>query len=49
MGTLVTTSVRASGSTISGTIASIVVVATAGGYAADPGHAGTGSVVATYC
>jgi hypothetical protein len=49
MGTLVTTSVRASGSTITGTIASIVVVATAGGYAPNSGHAGTGSVVATYC
>jgi Big-like domain-containing protein len=49
MGTLVTSSVRKSGSTISGNVESIVVVETAAGYAADPGHAGTGTVVATYC
>jgi hypothetical protein len=49
MGTLVASSVRNSGSTISGNIVSIVVVATGAGYAPDPGHAGTGTVVATYC
>jgi hypothetical protein len=49
MGTLVTSSVRKSSSTIFGTVVSIVVVKTAAGYAPDPGHAGTGAVVATYC
>jgi hypothetical protein len=49
MGTLVASSVQKSGSTISGDIVSIVVVATAAGYAPDPGHAGTGRIVATYC
>jgi uncharacterized protein (DUF2237 family) len=49
MGTLVTSSAVASGSSISGNIVGIVVVQTAGGYAADPGHAGTGTIVARYC
>jgi hypothetical protein len=49
MGTLVASSVGKSGSTISGDIVSIVVVTTAPGYAPDPGHAGTGRIVATYC
>ncbi len=49
MGTAVTSSVGKHGSSISGTITSIVVVVTAPGYAANPGHAGTGRVVATYC
>jgi large repetitive protein len=49
MGTLVTSSAQKAGSTISGIVVSIVVVETGAGYAADPGHAGTGTVVATYC
>ncbi len=49
MGTLVSTSIGKSGSTISGDIAGIVVVATAAGYAADPGHPGSGTILATYC
>lgn len=49
MGTIVASAVHKSGSTIAGDIVSIVVVATDPGYAPDPGHAGTGRVVATYC
>jgi len=37
------------GSSIGGTITKIVVVITAAGYAANPGHPGTGTVVAAYC
>jgi hypothetical protein len=49
MGTLITSSVLKSGSSIFGTVVSIVVVKTAAGYATDPGHPGTGTIVATYC
>jgi len=49
MGVLVSTSVAKAGPTISGDVLSIVVVQTNGGYAANPGHAGTGTVVAQYC
>jgi len=49
MGVLVASSVSKSGSTISGTWGSVVVVHTDGGYAGNPGHAGTGTVVATFC
>jgi hypothetical protein len=45
----VTLSGSASGSTISGDIASIVIVQTAPGYEPDPGHPGTGTVVAVLC
>jgi hypothetical protein len=38
-----------SGSTITGTRAHVVVVKTNGGYDGNPGHAGTGTVVATIC
>ena len=38
-----------SGSQISGDTAEVVVVKTTPGYAPDPGHAGTGSVVAVVC
>ena len=38
-----------SGSTTSGNVAHIVVVRTNGDYGANPGHAGTGTVVATIC
>ncbi len=49
MGTAVSKSITQNGSVITGTITKIVVVATATGYAPDPGHAGTGKIVATYC
>ena len=49
MGVAVTSSVSKSGSTIRGNIVSIIVVVPDPGYGPDPGHAGTGIVVATYC
>ena len=49
MGTVVTSSITKKGSLISGTITKIVVVITAPGYGPDPGHAGTGTIIATYC
>jgi Bacterial Ig-like domain (group 3) len=49
MGVVVSSSVAQSGSTISGDVPKIVVVQTYPGYGPDPGHAGTGTVVATYC
>jgi hypothetical protein len=49
MGVLVSSSVAKSGSTISGNTTKIVVVKTERGYAPDPGHHGTGTIVATYC
>jgi uncharacterized repeat protein (TIGR01451 family) len=49
MGVVVSTTVAKTGATISGDVLSIVVVQTNGGYAANPGHAGTGTVVAQYC
>lgn len=49
MGTAVSTSITKNGNTITGTITKIVVVATAHGYASDPGHPGTGTIIATYC
>ncbi len=42
---LVTSAVTQSGSTVSGTVLGVAHVATVDGYASDPGHAGTGSVV----
>jgi len=42
---LVTNSVTQSGSTISGTITGFALVATNPGYASDPGHQGTGTVI----
>jgi hypothetical protein len=49
MGVIVTSSYAKSGSTISGDILEIVVVKTDPGYQPDPGHAGTGTVVAVVC
>ena len=49
MGTAVSTSITKNGNTITGTITKIVVVVTAPGYASDPGHPGTGTIIATYC
>ena len=49
MGVLVASSVTKSGSTINGTWAKIVVVKTDPGYQPNPGHPGTGTIVATFC
>lgn len=49
MGVIVTRSSSKSGSKISGSIAHIVVVKTHAGYDGNPGHDGTGTVVATVC
>jgi hypothetical protein len=49
MAIIVSSSISQSGSSISGTIVHIVVVKTDPGYAGDPGHAGTGTIVATVC
>jgi hypothetical protein len=49
MGVIVSSAVGKSGPTISGDTASIVVVHTDAGYAPNPGHAGTGTVVAKFC
>jgi hypothetical protein len=49
MAVIVSDSITQSGSQISGDTPKVVVVKTDPGYAGDPGHAGTGSVVATVC
>ena len=49
MGVIVASSISQSGSTISGNTVHMVVVQTNPGYAPDPGHAGTGTVVAQIC
>jgi hypothetical protein len=49
MGVIVSSAVTQSGAVISGNTPSIVVVATNPGYDGNPGHAGTGKVVATVC
>jgi hypothetical protein len=49
MGVVVASSVTKSGSTISGNIAKIVVVTPNPGYEPNPGHAGTGRIVAVLC
>ena len=49
MGVLVSSKVTKSGPKISGDAKSIVVVKTDPGYAPNPGHAGTGTVVAEFC
>ena len=49
MGVIVTSSVSKSGPVVSGDTTHIVVVQTNPGYDADPGHAGTGKVVAQLC
>jgi hypothetical protein len=49
MAVIVTSSVAKDGSEISGNTVHIVVVKTDPGYAANPGHAGTGTVVAMVC
>jgi uncharacterized repeat protein (TIGR01451 family) len=49
MGVIVASSISQSGSTISGNTVHMVIVQTNPGYAPDPGHAGTGTVVAQIC
>jgi Bacterial Ig-like domain (group 3) len=49
MGVIASSAVDKSGSTISGTGPTIVVVKTNPGYSNNPGHPGTGTVVAVYC
>ena len=49
MAVIVSSSVTKSGPTISGDISEIVVVTTNPGYAPDPGHPGTGTVVSILC
>jgi hypothetical protein len=49
MAVIVSSSISKSGATISGTVAHEVIVRTNAGYAPNPGHAGTGTVVATIC
>lgn len=49
MAVVVSSSIRQSGSTISGNAVGIVIVKTDPGYAPDPSHPGTGTVVATLC
>jgi hypothetical protein len=49
MAVIVTSSADKSGSTISGNIVHIVIVKTNPGYEPNPGHAGTGTVVAVVC
>jgi hypothetical protein len=49
MAVLVSSAATKSGSVISGDAPKIVIVQTAPGYASNPGHPGTGLVVATLC
>ena len=49
MAVIVSSSISKSGSSISGNSVHVVVVKTNVGYAPNPGHAGTGTVVATVC
>lgn len=49
MEVIVSTSITKSGPTISGDVHEVVLVQTEPGYAPDPGHAGTGTVVAKVC
>jgi hypothetical protein len=49
MAVIVSSSVTKSGSTIAGNVVHMVVVKTDPGYGPNPGHAGTGTVVARIC
>ena len=49
MGVIVSSSVTKKGSAISGNVRKLVVVKTNPGYGPNPGHAGTGTVVAVIC
>ena len=49
MGVIVSSSISKQGSQISGNTPHIAVVKTELGYDSNPGHAGTGKVVAQFC
>lgn len=49
MGVIVTSSATQSGADVSGNVVHVVVVKTNPGYAPNPGHSGTGTVVAVVC
>ncbi len=49
MAVIVSSSIGKSGATISGNTVKVVIVKTNPGYDANPGHAGTGTVIATLC
>jgi hypothetical protein len=49
MAVIASSKVSKSGNTISGDIPAIVIVQTAPGYAPNPGHPGTGKVLAVFC
>jgi hypothetical protein len=49
MGVVVASQANKSGTTISGNTVHIVVVLTNPGYQPNPGHPGTGTIIATYC
>jgi hypothetical protein len=49
MGVIVASSVTKEGSAVDGVWGKVVVVRTDPGYAPDPGHQGTGTIVATFC
>jgi len=49
MAVAVTSKTAKSGKTISGNVVHVVIVKTNPGYDANPGHPGTGTVVATVC
>jgi uncharacterized repeat protein (TIGR01451 family) len=49
MAVIVSSSIGRSGATISGNTVHVVIVRTDAGYAPDPGHSGTGTVVAQIC
>ncbi|MES1247890.1 MAG: Ig-like domain repeat protein, partial [Actinomycetota bacterium] len=49
MAVVVSSKVTQNGSVISGDVKKVVIVATNGGYDSNPGHAGTGNVVAVLC
>ena len=49
LGLVVATKITKAGSSLAGDYVKIVVVKTNPGYAPDPGHAGTGMIVATFC
>jgi hypothetical protein len=49
MGVIVSSRIGSSGAAVSGNAPQIVVVRTDPGYDSNPGHHGTGTVIATYC
>ena len=49
MAVLVSTSITKSGPAISGNISQIAIIKTDPGYDGNPGHAGTGKIVAVLC